>query len=351
MSKSLENYEAEVYAEIKRNYDKAVRSGTPASRAARNANYRRSTAKTVATRRMSANQKRIRKGKLPRTSWSNSNTNGNTNGNTSGNNSNANSTGATRNNNGNGNRNRRKSLTKNTKRISWRANVKPPAPAPAPLPMMNCTRCSTRLQPPSGAPIFACPCGQQMYAPKPLPPPPPPPPPVPVATPDPEQVKSTIENYVKRGEEMRKEIMRNKSIVERDESYLESELRKYNSNEVVLSSKPVFKSTGTRMRSEEEAKLAKAYRELYDSRQKLIELIINYRSLIIEHYKYKEIYAPTNATMSVGLPKMLSISKFLEEQITEYQSKQSHLYKKYCEKTQTSSALLERSKEECTISG
>jgi hypothetical protein len=350
MSRSLLDYEQNIFAEIRRNYDKAVRSGTPTNRAARNANYRRKTVKTVAARRMSANQKRIRKGKLPRTSWSNSNTNGNTNGNTSGNNSNANSTDATRNNNGSGTRNRRKSLTKNTKRISWRANVKPPAssPAPAPLPMVNCPRCKTRLQPPAGAPIFACPCGQQMYAPKPLPPPAPP---LPVATPDPEHVKHTIENYVKRGEELRKEVMSTKSIVERDESFLESELRKYNSGELVLSSKPVFKSTGTRIRSEEEAKLAKSYRELYDSRQKLIEIITNYRSLVIEHYKYKEIYAPTNATMSVGLPKSLSIIKFLEEQITEYQSKQSHLYQKYCEKTQTSSALLERSKEECTISG
>ena len=71
MSRRLENYEENIYKEIRRNYDKAVRSGVSANRAARNANYLRSTAKAVATRRMMANQKRIRKGKLPRTSWAN----------------------------------------------------------------------------------------------------------------------------------------------------------------------------------------------------------------------------------------------------------------------------------------
>ena len=187
-----------------------------------------------------------------------------------------------------------------------------------------------------------------MYAPKPLPPPPPP---LPVATPDPAHVKKTIEDYVKRGEEMRKELLSTKTIVERDESNLESDLRKYDSNEVVFSSRPVFKSTGTRMKSETEAKLAQSYRQLHDSRQNLIRLLTNYRFLVIEHYKYKEIYAPTNAKMSVGLPKLLSIIKHLEEQADEYQSKQAKLSQRYNEKMQSSSALLERSKEECTISG
>jgi hypothetical protein len=164
-------------------------------------------------------------------------------------------------------------------------------------------------------------------------------------------VKRTIEDYVKRGEAIRKEILSAKAVVEHDESYLESELRKYDSNEVVLSSRPVFKSTGTRMKSETEAKLAQSYRELHDSRQNLIRLITNYRFLLIDHYKYKEIYAPTNATMSVGLPKLLSIIKYLEEQIDEYQSKQATLSQRYREKMQSSSALLERSKEECTIAG
>jgi hypothetical protein len=334
MSRRLENYEENIYKEIRRNYDKAVRSGVSANRAAQNANYRRASAKAVATRRMAANQKRIRKGKLPRTSWAN--------GNTSGNNSNANSTGATHNNNGTRRRNR------NRKQISWRANVKPPAPVAAPLPMVNCPRCSTRLQPPAGAPIFACPCGQQMYAPKPLPPPPPP---LPVATPDPGHIKTVIENYVKRSEDLRKEVLSAKAVVERDESYLESELRRYDSNEVVLSSRPVFKSTGTRMKSETEAKLAQSYRELHDSREKLIALFKNYRSLLIEFYKYKEIYAPTNAKMSAGLPQMIKIINHLQEQITDYESKQATLSQRYREKMQSSSALLERSKEECTIAG
>jgi len=54
-AKTLENYEAEVYAEIKNNYNRAVRSGTPRNKAARNANYRRTTAKVVAARRKSKN--------------------------------------------------------------------------------------------------------------------------------------------------------------------------------------------------------------------------------------------------------------------------------------------------------
>lgn len=43
----------------------------------------------------------------------------------------------------------------------------PRLPVPAPSVIVACPRCQTHLQPPVGAPIFACPCGQQMRPPPP----------------------------------------------------------------------------------------------------------------------------------------------------------------------------------------